>query len=172
MTQRFTVDDLTVDEHGRLSRQLKMNPAMALADPSSQVAGQALAGLAFMRDRRDDPTVQLAGYQQRTIRELQETLGLLEPDLTAHRLAALLQRVTGEDWPEFLEELDPRDPNELSTVDQRAVVWVLTGVDPGDDQDEQEPETSPADVAQDAIDQVSGENGMDPSARPASPSSA
>jgi hypothetical protein len=172
-TTAFTVDDLTVDEHQRLARLVKGNPGAALADPSSQQAGMALAGLAMLRDQRGRAGVKLEDYTGRTLRQLQLELGLLEQDRTAERMATALvwldrgaQRTISDDLPDLI------DPNDLDDDQQRAVVFALTGVDPVDDEHgpvDDEPTVD--EQAQQAIDELTGENGTDPTVRPASPCS-
>lgn len=193
-THGFTVDDLTVAEHGILSRHIKGRPEYALATPDARNFALALAGLAWLRDKRSDPSVKLDDYQGRTIGELNVTLGLAEPDRTTHRLHAALR------WVEVVTELEHDEDAEpgqvedeletgpagwLSSVDPdtepqttllgRALVYAMAGVDPGADPEEAaqrpEPAATTTDLAQDAIDDVAEEDGQDPTARPASPSS-
>lgn len=185
MTQTpFTVDDLTVSEHGILSRKVKGNPGVLISDPSSQNAAEVLAGLCWLRDRRTDNRAKLDDYLDRTLHQLQVDLGLVDDDPgRPHRLmlAALdwidgLAAAWATDNDELLEQLieegpsagrHQHDPNlvQTSTHLGRALVYAVTGVDV-EHGDETEDET-PAQRAQEAIDTVTGENGEDPTVRPA-----
>lgn len=170
---RFTVDDLTVDEHQQLARLVKCNPGAALADPSSQQAALALAGLAMLRDRRGRAGVKLEDYSSRTLRQLQDDLGLTTPDHTPERIAALVAMNDRDQALAQLEStgLDLVDPNHLDDDGQRLVVWALTGIDPGDDAGADPHDQAPTadEQAQLAADQVTGGNGLDPTDRPGSP---
>lgn len=95
----FTVDDLTANEYSTLARLIKGSPTAAFGSDSSEKAGEALAGLVMLRDRRHRADATLGTYQARTMGELQRDLGYLPDPFLAHELEGL-------DVDELEEETD------------------------------------------------------------------
>jgi hypothetical protein len=111
MTVRtFTLDDLTLNEYAILARRIKADPMWALTAPESTCGAEALAGLCWLHDRREQPGVKFEDYLTWRPSQARQHLG--------HDVDQL--RVESTDVDADADELDELEGDDEPTVTQAA----------------------------------------------------